>query len=160
MRLVMDNDLRQRDRDIAKRKRRMLIVFSPLWRGTRISRSSRPASSMSSWRKSSSMRQRPEGQEPDAGDRHLLQGYRSLGNVKSHGINGKMRKRYSRSYTVLSFLTMFSYRELSCRSFRFTPRSHSAPTDANPNLDRVCKHCECTHSCGFHQPNTKSRHFA
>ena len=34
----------------------MLIVFSPLWRGTRISRSSRPASSMSSWRKSSSMR--------------------------------------------------------------------------------------------------------
>ena len=52
----MDNDLRQRDRDIAKRKRRMLIVFSPLWRGTRISRSSRPASSMSSWRKSSSMR--------------------------------------------------------------------------------------------------------
>lgn len=23
-----------------------------------------------------------------------------------------MRKRYSRSYTVLSFLTMFSYREL------------------------------------------------
>ena len=34
----------------------MLIVFSPLWRGTRISRSSRPAYSMSSWRKSSSMR--------------------------------------------------------------------------------------------------------
>ena len=56
--------------------------------------------------------QRPKGQESDAGDRHLLQGYRSLGNVKSHGINGKMRKRYSRSYTVLSFLTMFSYREL------------------------------------------------
>ena len=52
----MDNDLRQRDRDLAKRKRRMLIVFSPLWRGARISRSSRPASSMSSWRKSSSMR--------------------------------------------------------------------------------------------------------
>lgn len=143
-----------------KANRRMLIVFSPLWRGARISRSSRPASSMSSWRKSSSMRQRPEGQEPDAGDRHLLQGHRSLGNVKSHGINGKKRKRYSRSYTVLSFLTMFSYRELPCRSFRFTPRSHSAPTDVNPNFDRVCKHCECTHSCGFHQPNTKSRHFA
>lgn len=52
----MDSDLRQRDRDLAKRKRRMLIVFSPLWRGARISRSSRPASSMSSWRKSSSMR--------------------------------------------------------------------------------------------------------
>ena len=160
VRLVMDNDLRQRDRDIAKRKRRMLIVFSPLWRGTRISRSSRPASSMSSWRKSSSMRQRPEGQEPDAGDRHLLQGYRGLGNVKSHGINEKKRKRYSRSYTVLSFLTMFSYRELPCRSFRFTLCFRSAPTDAKPNLDRVCKHCECTHSCGFHQSNTKSRHFA
>ena len=29
-----------------------------------------------------------------------------------------MRKRYSRSYTVLSFLTMFSYRELPfVRSF-------------------------------------------
>ena len=29
-----------------------------------------------------------------------------------------MRKRYSRSYTVLSFLTMFSYRELPlCRPF-------------------------------------------
>ena len=29
-----------------------------------------------------------------------------------------MRKRYSRSYTVLSFLTMFSYREQpSCPSF-------------------------------------------
>lgn len=39
-----------------KANRRMLIVFSPLWRGTRISRSSRPAYSMSSWRKSSSMR--------------------------------------------------------------------------------------------------------
>ena len=26
-----------------------------------------------------------------------------------------MRKRYSRSYTVLSFLTMFSYRELPLR---------------------------------------------
>jgi len=39
-----------------KANRRMLIVFSPLWKGTRISRSSRPASSMSSWRKSSSMR--------------------------------------------------------------------------------------------------------
>lgn len=104
--------------------------------------------------------QRPEGQEPDTGDRHLLQGYRSLGNVKSHGINGKMRKRYSRSYTVLSFLTMFSYRELPCRSFRFTLCFRSAPTDANPNFDRVCNHCECTHSCGFHQPNTKSRHFA
>ena len=55
--------------------------------------------------------QRPEGQEPDAGDRYLLQGHRGLGNVKSHGINGKKRERYSRSYTVLSFLTMFSYRE-------------------------------------------------
>ena len=86
--------------------------------------------------------------------------YRSLGNVKSHGINEKKRKRYSRSYTVLSFLTMFSYRELPCRSFRFTLCFRSAPTDANPNLDRVCKHCECIHSCGFHQPNTKSRHFA
>ena len=102
-----------------KANRRMLIVFSPLWRGARISRSSRPASSMSSWRKSSSMRQRPEGQEPDAGDRHLLQGHRSLGNVKSHGINGKKRKRYSRSYTVLSFLTMFSYREQPSRSRLF-----------------------------------------
>lgn len=61
---------------------------------------------------------------------------------------------------INTFLAMFSYRELPCRSFRFTPRSHSAPTDVNPNFDRVCKHCECTHSCGFHQPNTKSRHFA
>ena len=31
-----------------------------------------------------------------------------------------MRKRYSRSYTVLSFLTMFSYRELPlCKLFIF-----------------------------------------
>ena len=30
-----------------------------------------------------------------------------------------MRKRYSRSYTVLSFLTMFSYRELPFRRFSF-----------------------------------------
>ena len=30
-----------------------------------------------------------------------------------------MRKRYSRSYTVLSFLTMFSYRELPLRAFFF-----------------------------------------
>ena len=29
-----------------------------------------------------------------------------------------MRKRYSRSYTVLSFLTMFSYRELPFRYFK------------------------------------------
>ena len=35
---------------------------------------------------------RPQGQEPDAGDRYLLQGHRSLGNVKSHGINGKNEK--------------------------------------------------------------------
>lgn len=143
-----------------KANRRMLIVFSPLWRGARISRSSRPASSMSSWRKSSSMR--PATRRARTGRRRstFTTRYRSLGNVKSHGINGKKRKRYSRSYTVLSFLTMFSYRELPCRSFRFTLCFHSAPTDANPNLDRVCKHCECTHSCGFHQPNTKSRHFA
>lgn len=30
-----------------------------------------------------------------------------------------MRKRYSRSYTVLSFLTMFSYRELPLGSAVF-----------------------------------------
>lgn len=30
-----------------------------------------------------------------------------------------MRKRYSRSYTVLSFLTMFSYRELPFASLFF-----------------------------------------
>ena len=30
-----------------------------------------------------------------------------------------MRKRYSRSYTVLSFLTMFSYREQPLRAFFF-----------------------------------------
>lgn len=30
-----------------------------------------------------------------------------------------MRKRYSRSYTVLSFLTMFSYRELPSGSLLF-----------------------------------------
>ena len=30
-----------------------------------------------------------------------------------------MRKRYSRSYTVLSFLTMFSYRELPLAVFCF-----------------------------------------
>ena len=30
-----------------------------------------------------------------------------------------MRKRYSRSYTVLSFLTMFSYRELPLAAPRF-----------------------------------------
>ena len=30
-----------------------------------------------------------------------------------------MRKRYSRSYTVLSFLTMFSYRELPFGSLFF-----------------------------------------
>ena len=30
-----------------------------------------------------------------------------------------MRKRYSRSYTVLSFLTMFSYRELPLGDFFF-----------------------------------------
>ena len=30
-----------------------------------------------------------------------------------------MRKRYSRSYTVLSFLTMFSYREQPLRLFFF-----------------------------------------
>lgn len=38
-----------------------------------------------------------------------------------------MRKRYSRSYTVLSFLTMFSYRELPFADSLFfcyhTPRS-------------------------------------
>ena len=35
-----------------------------------------------------------------------------------------MRKRYSRSYTVLSFLTMFSYREqpFGCRFFQSTVR--------------------------------------
>ena len=33
-----------------------------------------------------------------------------------------MRKRYSRSYTVLSFLTMFSYREQPYASFFFLPR--------------------------------------
>lgn len=203
----MASDLRQRDRDLAKRKRQLadsekriteldtifrrlyedsisgklsderfqklsadyekeernlkvLIVFSPLWRGARISRSSRPASSMSSWRKSSSTR--PATRRARTGRRRstFTTRYRSLGNVKSHGINEKKRKRYSRSYTVLSFLTMFSYRELPCRSFRFTLCFRSAPTDANPNLDRVCKHCECIHSCGFHQPNTKSRHFA
>ena len=37
-----------------------------------------------------------------------------------------MRKRYSRSYTVLSFLTMFSYRELpfECRFFIYAIRDH------------------------------------
>ena len=32
-----------------------------------------------------------------------------------------MRKRYSRSYTVLSFLTMFSYRELPFAASSFYP---------------------------------------
>ena len=32
-----------------------------------------------------------------------------------------MRKRYSRSYTVLSFLTMFSYRELPSAIPFFAP---------------------------------------
>ena len=35
-----------------------------------------------------------------------------------------MRKRYSRSYTVLSFLTMFSYRELPSGG-RFLLRSYA-----------------------------------
>ena len=206
----MDSDLRQRDRNIAKRKRQLVdsekritepdAIFKRLYEDNDFRASSPMNAFRSSLRKEVELEESksadvdrflsvverytdipeltpcilhefvekiivhaasdPEGQEPDAGDRHLLQGYRSLGNVKSHGINGKMRKRYSRSYTVLSFLTMFSYRELPCRSFCFTLCFRSAPTDANPNFDRVCKHCECTHSCGFHQPNTKSRHFA
>lgn len=35
-----------------------------------------------------------------------------------------MRKRYSRSYTVLSFLTMFSYRELPSRSLLLIGGNH------------------------------------
>ena len=38
-----------------------------------------------------------------------------------------MRKRYSRSYTVLSFLTMFSYREQPSRSFLFVCGFSKAP---------------------------------
>ena len=52
---VLTSPLRK-EVELGKSKSADVIVFSPLWRGTPISRSSRPASSMSSWRKSSSMR--------------------------------------------------------------------------------------------------------
>ena len=164
----MDSDLRQRDRNIAKRKRLLAdsekriteldAIFKRLYEDNISGKLSDER-----FQKLSADYEK-EGQElkvlTSPLRKEVEQGYRSLVNVKSHGINGKMRKRYSRSYTVLSFLSMFSYRELPCRSFRFTLCFRSAPTDANPNFDRVCKHCECAHSCGFHQPNTKSRHFA
>ena len=37
-----------------------------------------------------------------------------------------MRKRYSRSYTVLSFLTMFSYREQPSAALFFFNQSHAS----------------------------------
>lgn len=48
-----------------------------------------------------------------------------------------MRKRYSRSYTVLSFLTMFSYRELPFEEAFYRgkdPTSQEASPTVNPTL--------------------------
>lgn len=39
-----------------------------------------------------------------------------------------MRKRYSRSYTVLSFLTMFSYRELPSADLFFLRKTGPLPS--------------------------------
>ena len=61
-----------------------------------------------------------------------------------------MRKRYSRSYTVLSFLTMFSYRELPFAGFFFVSREIRC-YDGNSAVYRircsVCDgYCDCTES--------------
>ncbi len=45
-----------------------------------------------------------------------------------------MRKRYSRSYTVLSFLTMFSYRELPLRAFFFAYSQMCIQTSQAPQM--------------------------
>ena len=62
-----------------------------------------------------------------------------------------MRKRYSRSYTVLSFLTMFSYRELpllgtflfgaekGIRTLVTVPRKHDFQSCALDQLSHLCK---------------------
>ena len=62
-----------------------------------------------------------------------------------------MRKRYSRSYTVLSFLTMFSYRELpllgtflfgaeeGIRTLVTVPRKHDFQSCAFDQLSHLCK---------------------
>ena len=49
-----------------------------------------------------------------------------------------MRKRYSRSYTVLSFLTMFSYREQPFRRSFFLFFSQSLPLEGAPVITLGC----------------------
>ena len=50
-----------------------------------------------------------------------------------------MRKRYSRSYTVLSFLTMFSYRELPSPVFFLLRSGETALCRAFPAYAKRCR---------------------
>ena len=78
----------------------MLIVFSPLWRGTRISRSSRPASSMSSWRKS-----RPCGSDPKGKNRtqEIDINYKGIGVLEMSKVTASMKKRENGTAEAIPF---------------------------------------------------------
>lgn len=57
------------------------------------------------------MRRDPKGKNQTQEIDIYYKGIEALEMSKVTASMEKMRKRYSRSYTVLSFLTMFSYRE-------------------------------------------------